>query len=283
VTGPDERIPVVLSPGRQITDPDEAEALGLTVDARRMREADPGYYGRPVDDPDGEGAALDQEARDMAAELDQAEALTRERLAGGELGRRRDAIMSQVRGEVGTYAWPPGGRPVPLPPLPLDREGAPPLEWCETHQRRHMKAGHGDPEPLPTSPGAYLAISYPPRRPRMAFVDPLCGRELVVATIADGRLCLSYADEDLDDAARLFFERVLALRMGDVDLSTNEPVWHEAHTFDCAHTYAHGTCPSAMTTQAGHVGPWHQLFDSGWRRNASGAWECPAEHQEVAP
>ena len=27
----------ILSPGRQITDPDEAEALGLTADARRMR------------------------------------------------------------------------------------------------------------------------------------------------------------------------------------------------------------------------------------------------------
>lgn len=29
--------PVELSPGRLITDPDEAEALGLTVDARRLR------------------------------------------------------------------------------------------------------------------------------------------------------------------------------------------------------------------------------------------------------
>lgn len=28
---------VILSPGRAITDPDEAEALGLTADARRMR------------------------------------------------------------------------------------------------------------------------------------------------------------------------------------------------------------------------------------------------------
>lgn len=28
---------VALSPGRAITDPDEAEALGLTADARRMR------------------------------------------------------------------------------------------------------------------------------------------------------------------------------------------------------------------------------------------------------
>lgn len=28
---------VVLSPGRRIDDPDEAEALGLTADARRMR------------------------------------------------------------------------------------------------------------------------------------------------------------------------------------------------------------------------------------------------------
>lgn len=34
-----DRVPVVLSPGRQVTDPDEAEALGLTVEARRMREA----------------------------------------------------------------------------------------------------------------------------------------------------------------------------------------------------------------------------------------------------
>lgn len=28
---------IELSPGRLITDPDEAETLGLTVDARRMR------------------------------------------------------------------------------------------------------------------------------------------------------------------------------------------------------------------------------------------------------
>lgn len=35
----DDRVPIVLSPGRQVTDPDEAEALGLTVEARRMREA----------------------------------------------------------------------------------------------------------------------------------------------------------------------------------------------------------------------------------------------------
>lgn len=31
-------VPVLLSPGRRITDPDEAEALGMTVDARRLRE-----------------------------------------------------------------------------------------------------------------------------------------------------------------------------------------------------------------------------------------------------
>lgn len=30
---------VVLSPGRRITDPDEAEALGMTADARRMRRS----------------------------------------------------------------------------------------------------------------------------------------------------------------------------------------------------------------------------------------------------
>jgi hypothetical protein len=34
---PDGSTPVMLSPGRLITDPDEAEALGLTADARRMR------------------------------------------------------------------------------------------------------------------------------------------------------------------------------------------------------------------------------------------------------
>lgn len=34
----DDSIPFMPSPGRQITDPDEAEALGLTADARRMRE-----------------------------------------------------------------------------------------------------------------------------------------------------------------------------------------------------------------------------------------------------
>ena len=32
---------VVLSPGRRITDPHEAEALGLTADARRMRGETP--------------------------------------------------------------------------------------------------------------------------------------------------------------------------------------------------------------------------------------------------
>jgi hypothetical protein len=31
----------MLSPGRLITDPDEAEALGLTADARRMRRRYP--------------------------------------------------------------------------------------------------------------------------------------------------------------------------------------------------------------------------------------------------
>lgn len=35
--GEGERV-VLLSPGREITDPGEAEALGLTVDARRMRQ-----------------------------------------------------------------------------------------------------------------------------------------------------------------------------------------------------------------------------------------------------
>lgn len=34
----DDSIPFMLSPCRQVTDPDEAEALGLTVEARRMRE-----------------------------------------------------------------------------------------------------------------------------------------------------------------------------------------------------------------------------------------------------
>jgi hypothetical protein len=33
----DEQL-VLLSPGRRIVDPDEAEALGLTADAKRMRE-----------------------------------------------------------------------------------------------------------------------------------------------------------------------------------------------------------------------------------------------------
>jgi hypothetical protein len=32
-------VPVLLSPGRRITDPDEAEALGMTVGARRLRAA----------------------------------------------------------------------------------------------------------------------------------------------------------------------------------------------------------------------------------------------------
>ena len=42
----DDSIPVMLTPGEEITDPARAEALGLTVDARRMRE-------RTGDDGDG--------------------------------------------------------------------------------------------------------------------------------------------------------------------------------------------------------------------------------------
>ncbi|MFJ3839494.1 hypothetical protein ACIPY6_28860 [Streptomyces sp. NPDC090054] len=38
---PDGRTPVMLNPGRTITDPDEAEALGLTVEARKLRYALP--------------------------------------------------------------------------------------------------------------------------------------------------------------------------------------------------------------------------------------------------
>lgn len=34
--GPDEQL-MILSPGRTITDPDEAEALGMTATARRLR------------------------------------------------------------------------------------------------------------------------------------------------------------------------------------------------------------------------------------------------------
>ncbi|MGW6946211.1 hypothetical protein ACWGHD_04710 [Streptomyces xanthophaeus] len=34
-----DSIPILLSPGRRITDPDEAEVLGMTADARRLREA----------------------------------------------------------------------------------------------------------------------------------------------------------------------------------------------------------------------------------------------------
>lgn len=33
----DDSVLVMLSPGRQITYPDEAEALGMNVDAKRMR------------------------------------------------------------------------------------------------------------------------------------------------------------------------------------------------------------------------------------------------------
>ncbi|MFD4934473.1 hypothetical protein [Streptomyces virginiae] len=34
----DDSVPVFLSPGRRITDPNEAEALGMTATARRLRE-----------------------------------------------------------------------------------------------------------------------------------------------------------------------------------------------------------------------------------------------------
>lgn len=48
---PDYTYAGVLSPARLITDPDEAEALGLTADARRMRaerDADPDGYDQRV-------------------------------------------------------------------------------------------------------------------------------------------------------------------------------------------------------------------------------------------
>jgi len=34
-----DSIPAFLSPGREITDPDEAEALGMTATGRRLRES----------------------------------------------------------------------------------------------------------------------------------------------------------------------------------------------------------------------------------------------------
>ncbi|WP_326806621.1 hypothetical protein OHB04_02195 [Streptomyces sp. NBC_01775] len=41
----DDSVLVALSPGKQITDPDEAEALGMTAEARWLRE---GRYKRPA-------------------------------------------------------------------------------------------------------------------------------------------------------------------------------------------------------------------------------------------
>jgi hypothetical protein len=41
-TRPSGSVLMRLSEGKQITDPDEAEALGLTVDARRLREGGAG-------------------------------------------------------------------------------------------------------------------------------------------------------------------------------------------------------------------------------------------------
>ncbi|WP_143668301.1 hypothetical protein [Streptomyces sp. f150] len=43
---PDD-LPVRLSPGRQTTDPDEAEALGMTVSARRLRASTVEGWGLP--------------------------------------------------------------------------------------------------------------------------------------------------------------------------------------------------------------------------------------------
>jgi hypothetical protein len=224
------------------------------------------YSGRPLDDPDGEAAALLVEQADAA----------RERAGDDELAWRPGEITP-----LPAHLQPAGrhDRPVTV----LDREGALPLEWCEVHQRRHMAPGFGDPEPRPTMPaGAYLAFSYPPRTPRIAIVDPTCGRELAVITWQGGKVCASYDDDDLDAAARVLLDRMVALGLGELDIDANVPLWHEAHTFDCAHAYAHGTCPSALTTQAGHVGPWRQLYDRGWRRNGSGAWECPSPHVEAS-
>lgn len=39
IPGHDAPAPALIEPGRSITDPDEAEAMGLTVEARRMRAA----------------------------------------------------------------------------------------------------------------------------------------------------------------------------------------------------------------------------------------------------
>ncbi|MGY1439557.1 hypothetical protein [Streptomyces reniochalinae] len=41
----DDSVPAILSPGKQITDPDEAEALGMTAYVRRLRQ---GRAGMPV-------------------------------------------------------------------------------------------------------------------------------------------------------------------------------------------------------------------------------------------
>jgi hypothetical protein len=36
-----DRVPFMLAPGEEITDPDQAEAVGLTVEAKRMRATSP--------------------------------------------------------------------------------------------------------------------------------------------------------------------------------------------------------------------------------------------------
>jgi len=55
----DDSIPVLLSPAERITNPDRAEALGLTADAARMR-AESGDAGAEQPVPVGEGLTREQ-------------------------------------------------------------------------------------------------------------------------------------------------------------------------------------------------------------------------------
>lgn len=81
VTEQHDTPPTVMAPGKEITDPDEAEALGLTASARRMRER------RVV------GA---EEAAGLLGEPDFVDAFTNPALIGGPFDIAHDSEAKRI-------------------------------------------------------------------------------------------------------------------------------------------------------------------------------------------
>lgn len=194
------------------------------------------------------------------------------------------------------------------------------LEWCQVHQARHMAPGYGDPEASPSAgwtpphfngdpriagadacpewpncPGpacpvgatcpAMLAqldaprVRQSPAPYRLALTDP-AGREVLVMTYRDGHVCTSYDEQDLDAAARAILAEVIGIAVDPAGAAPDVRDGFGAHTFTCA--YEAEPCGVEVTTVGGAVGPWHQLRELGWRRNAGGAWQCPTHSAKEA-